>query len=440
MIIKIFTSGLLVILVSFIFTGNLKAQTIPETELAILDSLLIQEDSLAIVQFFEGDHELARMVIELDTAYNKPGKIRDRYLNLVSSIRKIKTFTMKDMDIRLNGYKNYEKYFNEHLVGEASHQYYQSYLREFEKGNLVLAVKYYFLAQNRKFWHSVELQKITRLKIKEIETALAMKDYLAAEFMLKDFNDYTRNIPLDKEIQLHVEYLNELVDKHILDAELKDKMKTQRRNLNNGYTIGVSSSSLLHSSTISDDQIWAFRVKNSSAIDYFETDQVKFGGNYSLGIALSRYMTDRINLLLGYNYGKMKLNTHLTTSLLSYDFSYKYHWIILDANYYFKKTIGFRPFAGIGFTTIFIPQKNVKIHEKTLTIGNKAETDINTTIPQITATLGAEYIPDQDSKYAIQVYAKSCYSLNEADLMGKFGIEAGLRINILLRTDFSGLK
>ena len=418
------------LLLSLLYSKTLFSQILSDFDLITLDNFLLNDKFTNVNNFFtEKDSILKEFKIkqsEMDEYF----KIKNRYQNTLLYFSKLDSFPAVMMDEHINQFKTLEGAYSKDKVGEESANYYVKFIVEAEKGNKIQSLKYYRLAQNRKYFMNLMKQKTITTGIEKIKIFLDQNDYINANIVLNSVELETKNNFFNKEILSEILSLKKLIDNKLKEIEAKNRFFRQTELLNSKNSISIGALALPYATPVTENQKWIFESTYNDARYYLLIDEINNFSGYGVTIDYSRYLYHKVKFEITYGYGK--INAFYKNSVgFSSDFSISLQSAKLLLNYIFRKELGIRPYSGFGYQHLFLTREEIGYNRNLFSWQDAISKEMVSDISQLVFQLGLEYVSDSMEKYLFQVYITGHYNLSSSKHIGSFNYFAGVKIGYL---------
>jgi len=417
------------ILFQLLFFSLSFSQALSELEFSKLDKIILNEDLVSFNNFFKNKYsDISNFNLD-ETYLQSLNQVEKQYRIILASFSRINAYSEEEINKLIEQYASFSSSFSKIKAGDGAHSLYQEFLSKSKQGEKFLALKYYYLAYNRKYWYMENEKEVVKDKIFSIEEAIKNKDYDSALILLNDLNIRKQPLSLDNHILARIEQLDEIVDSYFKEKEIRIRERRNIKNMNRGFNLGIGVVTTVFSPSIDKNQTWYFDYNQLDRTLAYEIDKISFIRGYMLSVYLSRYLFNAFNLHVSYEYGEAKIETKNELTNFASTFNLKSYQVAMLLNHYLKKTAGVRPYWGFGISYF-----STNTEPYTWAISPFAEISMNlrqvdSSIPQCLGTFGIEYIHPDLSNVSFQTYYLLSYNLKYSNLVGAYEMKLGFRFN-----------
>ena len=225
-------------------------------EFSKLDKITINEDSVSFNNFFKNKYSDISNY-NLDEVYIQTlNQVEKQYRIILASFSRINAYSEQEINKRIEQYAGFSSSFSKIKAGDAAHSLYQTFLSKSKQGEKSLALKYYYLAYNRKYWYLKNEKEVVKDKIFSIEETVKSRDYDTALILLNDLTIRKQHLSLDNHILVRIEQLDEMVDSYFKEKEKKIRERRNIKNMNRGFNLGIGIVTNVFSPSIDKNQAW----------------------------------------------------------------------------------------------------------------------------------------------------------------------------------------
>jgi len=423
----------LIVIISII-KCPLYSQILSDFDYKNLDSYLIQTKYDRVINHFENlDSLIIHNNIAIDqfdlANYND---IKFNYLSLIKYFHGIDSLSQKDIEDKGSTYKKYSHQLYQETSDKLLLYYFTQFKTELRANNYRSAIKYYSLANNRRYLIIKSNIALINEQILEIRAAIDKNDYNKAEALLGYVEIKANTINPEDEMRQEIISLRNNIDFQLRNIKI-ERIKF-RRNEQPAFSYSLSASSIfiVYGSTIKKRQVLEYVSSENDYSIIRVIDFVNTESGRGLTIEASRMISKTLNINLGFHWGQVNLIATNDYSNIKSDLRIDYYSYKFGFDYYFKTSVGIRPYIGFGYNKIFS-----KLRDKVnLNIYDNLPYDFNTSIDdnldQLIVNFGHEYIYDSKSKIMFRLYLSMHYNLNDSRIIGAKGGLIGLSIGYLL--------
>jgi len=413
---------------------SLYSQILSEFDYNNLDRYLLQTNYDRIVNHFENldsliiYNDIAADQIDLDN-YNN---IKIKYFSLIKYFREIDSLSQKEIEDKGSTYAKYSNQLYQETTDRMSLYYFTNFKTELSANNYKSAIKYLSLAKNRRYLIVKSNIALIDEQILEIRAAIYKNEYNEAKILLDYVEIVAKTINPKDEMRQEINSLRDNIDFQLRNIEI-ERIKF-RRNEQPAFSYSLSAGSIfiVYGSTIKKRQLLEYVSSETDysiikIIDYVNTESGR-----GLTIEASRMISKTLNINLSVNWGQVNLIATNDYSDFKSDLRIDYYSYKIGFDYYFRTSVGIRPYIGFGYNKTFSKLRDTVNLRSVYNLPFDFNTAIDDNSDQLIVNLGQEFIYDSKSKIMFRFYLSTHYNLNDSRIIGAKGGLIGISIGYLL--------
>lgn len=288
-----------------------------------------------------------------------------------------------------------EERYRAEIAGNSSHRAFQFFIASFNQKELVVALRYYRLANVFKARFFAEERYRLKESFNSVKNLYQKQLYLSALQFIDSIQINEKNNPTFSELRDSLQKTVEMINERIHERET-DKRKNHPQETFN-HTLGISIGVLPIYMTTFNDILWSMKTKGNSYPFWAKVDAIKPSAGYSFLFQLNYYYSPVFSQQLRFEIGSMTHSSIImegTTVTISLPQTLSSYSTLIK--YGFSDKIGLRSFlsAGIGYITIQRSEQQIYIADFIINNYRIKEYYLlsdNLSSPKVLAETGLEY-------------------------------------------------